>query len=64
LNSQLKQWGAYDYEKHKDKDVLQVKVPSKKINNSVEALTYRFDNNNQLLIEWDKTQVAVPIAAR
>lgn len=64
LNSQLKQWGAYDYEKHKGKDVLQVKVPSKKIDSSVEALTYRFNNNNQLLIEWDKTQVAVPIAAR
>ena len=64
LNGQLKQWGAFDYDKHKDKDVLQVKVPAKKINNSVEALTYRFDNKNQLMIEWDKTQVAIPISSR
>ncbi len=64
LNGQLKQWGAFDYDKHKDKDVLQVKVPAKKINNTVEALTYRFDNKNQLMIEWDKTQVAIPISPR
>jgi hypothetical protein len=64
LNSQLNQPGSFDYEKNKDKDVLQVKVPVKKINNTVEALTYRFDDKNQLLIEWDKTQVAIPIASR
>src|SRR4051812_12213019 len=27
LNGKPKQWGAYDYEKNKDKDVLQVEVP-------------------------------------
>ena len=62
LNSQLDQPGAFDYEKNKSKDVLHVKVPAKKIDNSVEALTYRFDGNNNLVIEWDKTQVAVPIS--
>jgi hypothetical protein len=29
LNGQLGQWGAYDYEKHKSKDVLKVVVPAK-----------------------------------
>ena len=31
LNSQLGQWGAFDYEKYKDKDVLHVDVPVKKL---------------------------------
>ena len=61
LNGQLNQWGAYDYEKHKDKDVLKFKVPVKKTKQPVEPLTYRFDKNNQLVIEWDQTQVEIPI---
>ena len=61
LNSQLNQWGAYDYEKHKDKDVLKVTVPVKKTKQPIEPLTYRFDKNNQLVIEWDQTQVEIPI---
>jgi len=62
LNGQLKQWGSYDYGKHKDKDVLQVKVPVKKIDKSIETLTYRFDTDSNLVIEWDQTQVAIPIS--
>jgi hypothetical protein len=61
LNSVLKQWGAYGYDKVKDKDVLQVKVPSKKTGSEVEKLTFRFDDQNNLILEWDKTSVAVPI---
>jgi hypothetical protein len=60
LNSQLGQWGAYDYEKHKGKDVLQATVPVNKLDKVVEQLTIRFEGNN-LVIEWDTTQVAVPI---
>lgn len=62
LNSQLGQWGAYDYDKHKDKDVVQVKVPAKKLDTPVEQLTIRFAGSD-LIIEWDQTQVAVPITA-
>src|ERR1700730_11429550 len=36
LNSQLGQWGAFDYDKYKDKDVLHVDVPVKKLNTIVE----------------------------
>lgn len=60
LNSQLGQWGAYDYEKHKAKDVLRVKAPVKNLSTPVEQLTIRFDAGN-MIIEWDKTQVAVPV---
>ena len=60
LNSQLGQWGAYEYDKHKDKDVLQVKVPAKKLDKPVEQLTIRFAGSN-MIIEWDTTQVSVPV---
>ncbi len=59
LNSQPKQWGL-DHDKNKDKDVLQVDVPVKKLGSVVEQLTIRYPDNN-LIIEWDKTQVAVPV---
>ena len=60
LNSQLKQWGAYSYDKYKDKDVLQVKVPAKKTDKIIEQHTIRF-NGAGMIIEWDQTQVEVPI---
>ncbi|MEO6613002.1 MAG: DUF2911 domain-containing protein [Chitinophagaceae bacterium] len=63
LNGQLGQWGAFDYEKYKDKDVAGVKVPVKKLENTVEQLTIRFDEKrNEMIIEWDKTRVAVPVS--
>lgn len=61
LNSVAGQPGAFDYEKNKSKDVLSIKVPVKETGAVVEKLTYRFDNKNALIIEWDKTQVVVPI---
>lgn len=61
LNSQLGQWGAYSYDKFKDKDVLQVTVPAKKLDAVVEQHTIRFTPKNDLIIEWDQTQVTVPI---
>lgn len=61
LNSQLGQWGAYAYDKNKDKDVLQVKTPVKTLGTPVEQFTIRFDAGNMIL-EWDKTQVAVPVS--
>ncbi len=61
LNSELKQWGAYGYDKIKDKDVATVKAPVKKTDGVVEKLTLRFDENNTLVIEWDETRVEVPV---
>jgi prephenate dehydrogenase len=56
----LKQWGSYDYEKIKAKDVLKVTVPVNKVGTSVEKLTFRFEKGN-MIIEWDTTQVKVAI---
>jgi hypothetical protein len=61
LNSQMGQWGAFSYEKNKDKDVVHVNVPVTKLSNEVEQMTIRFPQPNSMVIEWDKTQVTVPI---
>jgi hypothetical protein len=59
LNSEPNQWGAYKY--NKDKDVLSVNVPVKKLSNVVEQFTIRFKDDDELIMEWDQTQVVVPI---
>ena len=61
LNGKVGQWGAYDYAKYKDQDVLQSDVPVKNLSSPVEQLTIRFAGSD-MIIEWDKTQVAVPVA--
>lgn len=61
LNSVLGQWGAFGYEKVKDKDVLKVKVPVKKLSNVVEQLTVSADKS-ALSIAWDQTQVSIPMS--
>ncbi|HTQ27070.1 MAG TPA: DUF2911 domain-containing protein [Puia sp.] len=60
LNSQLGQWGAFSYDKYKDKDVLHVDVPVKKVSPPIEQLTIRFPAS-AMVIEWDDTQVSVPV---
>jgi hypothetical protein len=59
LNSVTKTWGAYDYNKNKDKDVLKVTVPATSLADPVEQLTITVPNNG-LNIAWDKTGVSVP----
>jgi hypothetical protein len=61
LNSSRGQWGAFKYEEIKDKDVLKVTVPAMHLDNVVEKLTYRFTDTH-MVIEWDQTQVAVPVS--
>ena len=60
LNSQLKQWGAFDYDKNKDKNVLEVKAPVKNLSAPVEQFTISFAAGNMVLA-WDKTEVSVPV---
>lgn len=60
LNSELKQWGSYDYDKIKSKDVLKVTAPVNKLGSVVEKLTFRFDGG-AMYIEWDTTQVKVTL---
>jgi hypothetical protein len=59
LNSQLGQWGAFDYDKYKDKEVLHADVPVMTLDSPVEQLTMDAKGKN-LTISWDKTKVAVP----
>jgi hypothetical protein len=61
LNSQLGQWGAFKYDQYKDKDVLHADVPVKNLSAPIEQLTIRFAGSD-MIIEWDKTQVAVPVS--
>jgi len=61
LNPELKQWGAYGYDKIKDKDLPHIKAPVKKLDAPVEKLTLKFDEKNSLVIEWDQTHIEVPI---
>jgi len=61
LNSQLGQWGAFSYDKNKEKDVAHIKVPVHKLNDVVEQLTISFPSANLMRVEWDKTRVEVPL---
>lgn len=64
LNNELGQWGAYKY--NKSKDYLRFKVPSKKLDETVEVFTINFSKpkNNQttLSMKWDKTAVEIPVS--
>jgi hypothetical protein len=61
LNGQLGQWGAYDYDKYKDKDVIHVDVPVSKTDKVVEQLTISLPPS-EMIIEWDQTQVSIPVS--
>lgn len=61
LNTELKQWGSFGYDKIKAKDVLKVTATPVKIKEVVEQFTIRFDSSNNLILEWDTTQVSVKV---
>jgi hypothetical protein len=60
LNSELKQWGSYGYDKIKDKNVAEVKVKAMNNEATVEKLTITAEDS-QISIEWDNTVVRVPL---
>lgn len=60
LNSTLGEWGAYGYDKIKDKDVAMVKVPVSMNKTPVEKLTIT-PANNSIAIAWDTMTVSVPV---
>lgn len=60
LNSVANQPGAAEYEKNKDKNVAEVKVPSMQTPNVVEKLMISAPKG-ELVLEWDKTKVSVPM---
>jgi Protein of unknown function (DUF2911) len=60
LNSELKQWGSYGYDKIKGKNVASVKVKPMNTSGVVEKLTITA-TDAKISIEWDKTGVQVPL---
>lgn len=61
LNSVAGQWGAYDYDKNKDKDVAYAVAPVQKMDTAVEQLTIRFDAEDNMIVEWDMTRVTLKV---
>lgn len=63
LNSQLGQWGAFDYDQ--EFDVLRVEVPSRTIDPVAEAFTIQFDeasgDSTNIVMRWDNTEVKIPV---
>ena len=60
LNSKLGQWGAFDYDKYKDQDVVHVDVPVKTLSTPLEQLT-RTAGGGKVTLAWDTVEVAVPV---
>lgn len=60
FNKKTDQWGAYDYEKNKDQDALQVKVKSGKTSSFVETFTIAVGKSD-VNLQWENTAVAFKI---
>lgn len=60
LNSELGQWGAYEYAKHKAKNVAEVTVPVYSTDKQQEKLVIDA-RKDAIVIEWDNTGVSVPV---
>lgn len=60
LNPELKQWGAYGYEKIKSKNVVETQVPVQKLDQTVEQLTIGIEGKG-INIRWDQTGVFIPV---
>ena len=60
LNSELGQWGAYGYDKVKDKNVLQSNALVETLPNEVETFTITPEKDG-MRMSWDKTSVFIPI---
>lgn len=58
LNSETKQWGAYNYKQ--DKDVLRITVPATTLKESVEKMNFEIKDND-LNFAWDKIGFSVPL---
>ncbi|WP_373512461.1 DUF2911 domain-containing protein [Persicitalea sp.] len=61
LNPEMKQWGAFNYDKVKDKNVAEVTVPTKNYKNSAEKLMFDVKDDSKLSLQWDKQGFEVPI---
>ncbi len=58
FNKTWKTWGAYDYEKNKAEDALQVTVKGKAQQTPTETLTYTIDPKGTVALLWGEYKVA------
>jgi hypothetical protein len=62
LNSELGQWGAYNY--NSKLDVLRFDIPTSTTEEIYESFTIEFEQKAQsaeLVMMWDKTKVTIPL---
>lgn len=63
LNSQLGQWGAFEY--NPDFDVLRVDVQPLHTDHVTEAFTIKFgeivNNSTSIILKWDQIEVRIPV---
>ena len=52
FNKVWKTWGAYDYEKNKEQDALQVSVKPHSSKTAQEKLTYAIDKSGKVSLAW------------
>jgi hypothetical protein len=65
LNKETDVWGAFKYDS--TKDVLRLNLPVQNSAETQEAFTMNFEKINSganLVIGWDKVQVALPISLK
>lgn len=57
FNKKSDTWGAFDYQKNKDQDALQVKVKAGTTDQSMERLTYTIDKSGRVNLMWGMLKV-------
>ncbi len=57
FNKVWKTWGAYDYEKNKEQDVLQVTVKAEAGKKVQDKLTYTIDEDGEVTLLWGDREV-------
>ncbi len=60
LNSVTGQWGAYNYDKHKDKNVLTTQIEPRTLESVVEKLTFEIDSQG-IGMAWDNVKIFIPV---
>lgn len=64
LNSELGQWGAFEY--NSGRDIMRVDLPATKTEQVTEAFTIQFgevtSGSTKILMKWDQTVVRIPIS--
>lgn len=63
LNDELGMWGDFDYKQ--ERDVLRVEIPATEKESVAEAFTIQFtdvaDDSTNIVMQWDHTQLSIPI---